>query len=133
VIRAPLGRIVEPVYAILRIIVGGLFSMHGAQKLFGAFGGPVQPLASLAGVAGLIELVAGVLVMIGLLTGVAAFIASGEMAAAYFMVHAPQAFWPIQNQGELAVLYCFIFFFISARGSGMLSVDGAMGRTQRSG
>jgi putative oxidoreductase len=112
----------------MRIVAGGLFAMHGAQKLFGAFGGQVQPLASMAGVAGVIELVAGLLVMIGLLTGIAAFIASGEMAAAYFMVHAPQAFWPIQNQGELAVLYCFIFFFISAKGSGMLSVDGA---TQR--
>jgi putative oxidoreductase len=122
--RAPLGRVVEPLYALMRIVIGGLFAMHGAQKLFGAFGGQVQPLASLAGVAGIVELVCGVLVMIGLFTGFAAFIASGEMAAAYFLRHAGQGgFWPIQNRGELAVLYCFVFFFISAKGSGMLSVD----------
>jgi putative oxidoreductase len=124
--RPPLARIGGYVYAITRIVVGGLFAMHGAQKLFGAFGGTTQPIASMAGVAGVIELVCGLLVMIGLAGGLAAFIASGEMAAAYFIVHAPQGLWPIQNQGELAALYCFVFLYIAARGSGIWSVDAAM-------
>jgi putative oxidoreductase len=73
-----------------------------------------------------IELVGGIMIAVGLLAGIAAFIASGEMAAAYFMAHAPRGTWPIQNQGELAVLYCFAFLYIAARGAGALSFDGAM-------
>src|ERR687897_972211 len=98
----PLARFANYTYPLFRIVTGGLFSFHGAQKLFGAFGGNAVPLASMYGLAGVIELVCGVLVMIGLFTGVAAFIASGEMAAAYFMVHQRMGTWPIQNQGELA-------------------------------
>lgn len=121
----PLGPFTESVYALMRIVAGFMFAMHGAQKLFGAFGGKVQPVASMAGMAGVIELVCGLLIMVGLFAGLAAFLASGEMAAAYFMMHQPQGGWPIQNQGELAALYAFVFLFIAARGSGIWSVDAA--------
>ena len=110
-------------YAALRIVTGFLFLFHGLQKLFGMYGGKVMPMGSLPWVAGVIELVGGVLVLIGLFTSVVAFIASGEMAAAYFMAHFPNGFWPIQNQGELAALYCFAFLYIAARGGGPLSID----------
>lgn len=121
--KAPLARGTEPVYALFRIVVGLLFAFHGAQKLFGVFGGQAQPLMGLMGLAGIIEFGCGLLVAIGLLTWVAALIASGEMMVAYFMAHAPKGTWPIQNGGELAVLYCIAFLFIAARGAGMLSVD----------
>jgi len=127
----PLARFGEHAYAIMRIVVGGLFIFHGAQKLFGAFGGRPQPLPTLAGAAGIIELVCGVLVMIGLFGGLAAFVASGEMAVAYFMRHQPRGTWPIQNQGELAALYCFVFLCIAARGSGIWSVDSAFVGSRR--
>lgn len=117
-----LGRHADRVYAIFRIVVGLLFSFHGMQKIFGAFGAQQPPLASLAGLAGVIELVCGILVMIGLFTSWAAFLASGEMAIAYFMVHQPQGSWPIENKGELAALYCFVFLYIAARGAGPWSV-----------
>lgn len=117
-----LGRHADRVYAIFRIVVGLLFSFHGMQKIFGAFGGQQPPLASLAGLAGVIELVCGILVMIGLFTSWAAFLASGTMAVAYFMVHQPQGTWPIENKGELAALYCFVFLYIAARGAGIWSV-----------
>ena len=110
-------------YAALRIVTGLLFLFHGLQKLFGMYGGQVQPMGSLPWIAGVIELAGGVLVMIGLFTALAAFICSGQMAVAYFMAHFPQGFWPVQNQGELAVLYCFIFLYISSRGGGPLSLD----------
>lgn len=113
-------------YAALRIVTGFLFMFHGLQKLFGLYGGQVQPLASMAGVAGVIETVGGILVMIGLFTSIAAFICSGEMAVAYFMVHQPQGLWPIQNQGELAALYCFVFLYIAARGAGLCSLDASL-------
>jgi len=114
----------EPVlYSLLRIVAGLLFAQHGAQKLFGALGGNAVPLASLSGLAGLIELVGGLLIAIGLFTPIAAFIASGEMAAAYFMMHAHQSFWPIMNRGELAVLYCFVFLYIAFRGAGRYAVQ----------
>lgn len=87
------------------------------------FGGPVAPLTSLFGVAGIIELVAGFLIMVGLMTRWAAFIASGEMAVAYFRAHQPQRTWPIENNGELAVLFCFAFLYIAARGAGVWSLD----------
>jgi putative oxidoreductase len=122
--QPPLARVAGPAYAAFRIVTGFLFAFHGAQKLFGAFGGQAQPLASMPGAAGAIELVCGVLVMVGLLTGFAAFLASGEMAAAYFLAHAPKGLWPIQNGGELAALYCFAFLYIAARGAGMWSLGG---------
>lgn len=111
-------------YALMRIVAGFLFLWHGAQKLFGipsAIPGDVP--AFITYVAGPIELVGGVLIMIGLFTSWAAFIASGEMAVAYWMAHGTKALLPIQNNGELAVLYCFVFLLISAQGGGIWSVD----------
>ena len=130
---ALLSRIEGPAYALLRIVSGLLFIFHGLQKVFGMYGGQVMPTLSQPWVAGVIELTAGVLIMIGLFTSIAAFVASGEMAAAYFIAHAPKAFWPVENGGELAVLYCFAFLFIAARGSGIWSVDWLRGggRTRR--
>ena len=112
-----LGRSSPYLYAALRIVAGLLFACHGAQKLLGMFGGQQVPLMTMFGLAGVIELVGGILIAIGLFTSVVAFIASGEMAAAYFMAHAPRGNVPIQNGGELAVLYCFLFLYIAARGT----------------
>ena len=128
-----LGAYQDGLFALMRIIVGFLFACHGAQKLFGWFGGmddkgEAAPLASLLGLAGVIELGGGVLVAIGLLGSYAAFIASGQMASAYFMAHQPQGPLPIQNGGELAALYCFVLLYIAARGSGRFSVASALGR-----
>lgn len=117
-------------YAAMRIVAGAAFAQHGAQKLFGVFGGmggaPVEWL-SLMGLAGAIELCGGVLVAVGLLTRYAAFVSSGLMAAAYFMAHASQGFWPIENRGELAMLFCFLFLYVATRGSGPLSLDRSRG------
>jgi len=124
-LKAPLARLSEPIYAVFRLVFGALFAFHGAQKILGLFGGQTPAVGSMPWFAGVIELGCGVLIAIGLLAGIAAFLASGEMAAAYFMMHAPRGTWPIQNQGELAVLYCFAFLYISARGAGALSIDGA--------
>jgi putative oxidoreductase len=121
------------IYAVFRIVFGLMFLSHGLQKLFGMFGGlalfkgNLPPLTSMPGIAGVIELVCGTLIMAGLFTTPAAFVASGEMAVAYFTAHQPAAFWPLQNQGELAVLYCFAFLYMSARGSGPWSLDALMG------
>ncbi len=125
-----LGKFSEQIYALMRIVVGYTFLCHGAQKLFGAFGGQQVELATTPGVAGLIELVAGVLILLGLFTSFAAFIASGEMAVAYFMAHASQgaAHLPIVNHGELAVVYCFVFLYIAARGAGTWSIAAALGK-----
>ena len=122
-----LGRYVEVIYALLRVVAGLMFALHGAQKLLG-IGGPKVPLGSLFGAAGIIELVGGLLIAIGLFTSVAAFIASGEMAVAYWMVHAPQGLSPLANKGELAALYCFVFLYIAARGAGPYSADASMRR-----
>ena len=113
-------------YAAFRIVTGFLFLWHGSQKLFNFPPIPAEfsPPAFILYVAGPIELIGGLLVMIGLLTSWAAFLCSGLMAAAYWMAHGLNAPLPIQNQGELAVLYCFAFLFISARGAGIWSVDG---------
>jgi putative oxidoreductase len=117
-----LGRYSEIAYTLLRVVAGLMFAVHGAQKLFGFLGGHQMPIGSLFGVAGIIEFVGGLLIAIGLFTSWAAFIASGEMAVAYFMVHAKDGFWPILNKGELAVLYCFVFLYIASRGSGRYGV-----------
>jgi putative oxidoreductase len=113
-------------YSLMRIVVGLLFLWHGTQKLFGF------PLPAPEGapnfviyIAGPIELVGGLLVMVGLFTRWAAFLCSGLMAAAYWMVHGTQALFPIVNKGELAALYCFVFLFISAQGAGIWSIDSA--------
>ena len=118
-----LGRYSEVVYALMRMVVGLLFACHGAQKLFGVFGGQNIPSSPLMVTAGMIELIGGGLVALGLWAGYAAFVASGHMAVAYFMMHAPGGFWPIANKGEPAVLFCFIFLYIASGGSGRLSVD----------
>jgi putative oxidoreductase len=110
-------------YAAMRIVTGFLFLFHGLQKVLGMYGGQVQAVGSLPWVAGVIEIAGGILVLIGLFTSLAAFICSGEMAAAYFMAHFPKGFWPIENGGELAALYCFVFLYISSRGGGPLSLD----------
>lgn len=125
-----LGKFSDPIYALLRIVAGYMFACHGAQKLFGALGGQQQELASLMGLAGIIEFFGGLLILLGLFASWAAFIASGQMATAYFMAHASQGhfLFPIQNQGELAVLYCFLFLFIAARGAGTWSIASAMGK-----
>ena len=120
-----LGRYAPNLYALMRIVLGVLFACHGAQKLFGVLGEEPVALFSLRGLAGIIEFVGGLLIAVGFLTSYAAFIASGEMAVAYFMVHAPRGFWPIQNDGELAVMYCFIFLYIASRGAGVWSIDNA--------
>lgn len=117
-----LGKYSDLLYGVLRIVAGLLFACHGAQKLLGMFGGQQQELASLMGLAGVIELVGGLLVFLGIFTSWVAFINAGEMAVAYFMAHAPGGFWPIQNQGELAVLYCFVFLYIASRGGGKLAL-----------
>ena len=124
-----LGKYSSQIYALLRIVSGFLFACHGAQKLFGVLGGTaVESLASLRGAAGIIEFFGGLLIMGGLFTSYTAFIASGEMAFAYFLSHAPRGLWPIMNRGELAVLFCFLFLYIASRGSGIWSLDGLLGR-----
>ena len=115
-------------YALLRIVSGFLLLWHGTQKLFSI---PTAPPPQLPGfviaVAGPIELIGGTLVMVGLFAGWAAFVCSGLMAFAYWMVHGTQALLPIQNMGELAALYCFVFLFISSQGSGIWSIDAIRG------
>lgn len=125
-----LGKFSEPIFALLRIFAGYMFMLHGAGKLFGAFGGQQQEIASLMGVAGIIEFFGGLLILLGLFASWAAFIASGQMAVAYFMAHVPQGpFWnPLANQGESAVLYCFLFLFIAAKGAGQWSVASALNK-----
>ena len=118
-----LGRFSPQLYAVMRIVVGLVFACHGAQKLFGVLGGQQAELASKFGVAGIIEFVGGLMIAIGFLTGTAAFIASVEMAYAYFTAHMPKGGAPIQNGGELAVLYCFVFLYIASRGVGIWGVD----------
>ncbi len=118
-----LGRFSPQLYALMRIAAGLLFACHGAQKLFGVLGGQHMPLASMMGLAGVIEFFGGLFIAMGFLAGIAAFIASGEMAAAYFMAHFPRGPVPIRNGGELAVLYCFVFLFIASRGAGIWGVD----------
>jgi putative oxidoreductase len=111
-------------FALLRIVAGLLFAMHGSQKLLGFPGdGATVPIGSMMGVAGIVELVGGLLIALGLFTRVAAFLASGQMAVAYFMAHFPKHPLPIINQGELAVLFCFVFLFIAAHGAGIWSLD----------
>jgi len=117
------------VYAVFRMVFGLMFLSHGLQKVAGVFGGrelfagQLPPLTSEAGIAGAIEVTCGTLIMAGLFTKVVAFIASGEMAVAYFKGHQRIAFWPLENQGELAVLFCFAFLYIAARGGGEWSID----------
>ncbi|MDE0435315.1 MAG: DoxX family protein [Bryobacterales bacterium] len=109
----------------LRIVTGFLIAPHGAQKLFGVLGkDPVDSIFSLSGVAGVLEFFGGMALIFGIFTRQVAFVLSGLMAAAYWMAHGTEAFWPIVNQGELAALYCFVFLFLSAQGGGGFSLEG---------
>jgi len=119
-----LNRYHDTVYCIMRIIVGLLFACHGGQKILGfPAGGHGPPEGGMMILGAWIELAGGLMVALGLLTRIAAFISSGEMAVAYFMVHAKGGFFPIVNHGEAAVFYCFAFLFIFFYGSGWLSLD----------
>ena len=122
-----LNRFADPVYCLLRLIAGLMFMCHGLDKIFGTFGGKVASGAMMQ-VGGWLEIVCGALIAIGLLTRIAAFIASGEMAVAFFMMHAKASLVPIVNHGELAVVYCWLFLFIFLYGPGRLSIDAMMKR-----
>ena len=110
---------------LLRIVTGFLFFQHGTQKLLGFPGGePIGDFFGMMGLAGLLEMVGGALLVLGLFTRPVAFILSGQMAWAYFQVHAPEGFWPILNGGELAAFYSFAFLYVAARGGGVFGLDG---------
>ena len=124
-----LNRFADPVYCITRLIIGLMYAEHGAQKILGfPPGGHGMPPGTLGPISAWIELICGLLIAFGLLTRLAGFIASGEMAVAYFMVHAPGNFFPIVNQGERAVFYCWFFFFAIFYGAGRWSIDALIGR-----
>jgi putative oxidoreductase len=116
--------------AILRIVTALLFVEHATMKFF-HFPAPLMPgpLPPLLLAAGVIEIVTSVLILLGLYTRIAAFIASGEMAVAYFMFHFPKGFWPTLNMGESAILFCFIFLYLAAAGAGPWSIDAARTRS----
>ena len=119
------------VLSLLRIITALLFMEHGLMKLLhfpAAQPGAPSPLPPLLMVAACIELAGGALIALGLFTRLAAFVASGEMAVAYFMVHAPQSFWPGINEGDAAILFCFVFLFLVFAGAGEWSLDRAVRR-----
>ena len=122
-------RALEPyVRSLLRMVAGFMFSFHGMQKLFGVFGGMGGSglrahFMTVPWIGAFLELAGGVLLLIGLFAAPTAFIVSGEMAVAYFTAHQPRGFLPVVNGGELAVLYCFVFLYLSAAGPGPLSVD----------
>ena len=120
-----LSRLGGVFYAAMRIVLALIYMAHGLQKVFGILGGHAVPLASMFGIAGILETVLGALIAVGLFTSLAAFIASGEMAFAYFIAHAPRGRLPIQNGGELAVVLCFAFLYIASQGAGRLSADAA--------
>jgi putative oxidoreductase len=115
--------------AALRVMAGLMFMQHGLQKLFGLLLAPdrpfngAPPMFSQMWIAGVLELVGGVLIALGLFTRPVAFLLSGQMAVAYFQAHAPRGFWPVLNQGELAALYCFVFLFFAVMGGGKYSAD----------
>ncbi|HEX8177182.1 MAG TPA: DoxX family protein [Pyrinomonadaceae bacterium] len=122
--------------SVIRIILAFLFIPHGAQKLFGFMAPPqwsTPPIFSLVGVAGALEFFGGMLILLGLFTRPVAFILSGLMAVGYFMIHAPQGFWPLQNKGELAVIYCWLFLFLSVAGGGAWSLDRLFRRSRTEG
>ncbi len=122
-------RFEEATLALLRVVSGLMLMQHGVQKLFGELGGwrgtpgATAPLLSQSGLAGVLEVFVAPLLVVGLFTRPVAFLLSGMLAVAYFQSHAPDGFWPIVNRGELAALYCFLFFYLSAGGGGRYSVD----------
>lgn len=123
-----MSRFAGATHSLLRIVAGALFFCPGAMKILGWFGGmpPGVVMTPLLTAAGWIEIVGGVLICLGLFTRPVAFIASGEMAFAYFLGHFPHGFWPIVNHGEPAVLFCFIFLFLAGNGPGPFSLDHAI-------
>ena len=124
-----LNRYHDTVYCIMRIIVGLLFACHGGQKILGfPAGGHGPPEGGMMILGAWIELAGGLMVALGLLTRIAAFISSGEMAVAYFMAHAPRGFYPALNMGEAAILYCFAFLYLAFAGPGLWSLDAAIRR-----
>src|SRR5438876_4034482 len=128
-----LSRWQPQLHAILRIVVGLLFLEHGLSKFFGfPVPFPVHPLPPLLVAAGVIECLTGVLVTLGLFTRIAAFIAAGEMAVAYWMQHFPKSPWPIANMGEAAILFCFVFLYLAAAGPGAWSAHASLFRSRMS-
>lgn len=126
-----LNKLNSTVLSLFRIVFGFLFFMHGSAKLFGWPVTQEVPAGSLVWWAGVFELVLGALITVGLFTRLAAFFASGVMAVAFFNSHFPDAFWPIENKGELAVLYCWGFFLLVFTGSGWLALDALLRRVRR--
>jgi len=132
-VKKLLAALAPVLLSVMRIIVGFLFMAHGTQKLFAMpVSAPRDPVAlmSLAGAAGVLETLGGLLILIGLYTRPVAFILAGQMAVAYFMRHAGQGFWPILNRGELAALYSFVFLYLAVAGSGPLSLDAWLRRVR---
>jgi putative oxidoreductase len=128
-----MDRALQVTYFLLRVVAGWLFFQAGCVILLGWFGGmPGQPspppLMSQVGIGGILELFGGIAIMLGLFTRPVAFILSGEMAVAYWQFHAPNGTWPLQNQGVPAVLFCFIFLYMAARGGGDWSLDALLRR-----
>jgi putative oxidoreductase len=127
-----LGGFTSTIYALLRAVTGFLFFQHGLPKLIGGFGrdAPAEFMSQMW-LAGMIEVFGGAAIALGFFTSAVAFIASGEMAVAYFQAHQPRGFWPIVNGGELAALYCFVFLYFAAVGSGKWSLDALRGSARR--
>jgi putative oxidoreductase len=130
-LRPILGKWSEEAYILLRFMMGFMIACHGVQKVFGLLDGE-RPAQGIFLVAGVIETIGGLLVMVGFFTSPVALILSGEMAVAYFMVHASLRFWPLLNGGEIVVANCFAFLYIAAKGSGALSLDEWFDRRQSS-
>jgi len=128
------NRAVQITYFLLRVVTGLLFFQAGTTKMFGWFGGVpgmpggTPPLMSQLGIGGVLEVFGGILIMLGFFTRPVAFILSGEMAVAYFQFHQPKGVWPVQNHGIPAVLFCFIFLYMAARGGGDWSLDALIRR-----
>jgi len=118
----------EEAYGMMRVVTAFVFACHGAQKYFGVLGGAVQIHTTRGLIAGTVELIGGALILTGLFTRIAAFFASGEMAVAYFWVHAKRGSWPILNKGELAVVLCFAFLYVACKGSGRYGLDNLLQR-----
>ena len=125
-----LGKWEQEAYVLMRIMMGFMMGCHGVQKLFGLLEGEGHA-EGLWLAAGMIETLGGLLIMVGLFASPVAFVLSGEMAVAYFMVHAHLRFWPILNGGEIVVANCFVFLYIAARGAGTLSVDEWLERREK--
>jgi putative oxidoreductase len=126
----------QKLLSVLRVVAGLLFMEHGSQKLLQFPVNPATPahappLASLPGVAGVLELVGGTLIILGLFTRPVAFLLSGEMAIAYWTVHAKRGAFPVLNGGDPAIMFCFVFLYLAAAGAGDWSLDRALGRSKQ--